>query len=263
MSKVKLEVVDIPASTINVKSGRKFTKKILPGVSQTLAPAMDKFGRVITGTNEKDYTEIMAKDDTIAEPLSYKDFYRNLAVKVTDKGKDFDRSIPKHELTYRMLLTLPEVAMNKDEVNSSIHDFYLVDEETEAKEKLTTMDSKIKAFGYLNQMTPEDIKDILFLYGINTLTSSDSLAKAKIGEKIEEDAKTFISLFEDNGRSHRILLRKLLAKNIVRKEGGAYFYGEQGDNPILIGGTEELAVEFLKDVKNQDLYISLLKMVED
>jgi hypothetical protein len=65
---VKIRVIDIPTSRINVKSSKKTTAAILPGVSHTLAPAMDGFGRIITGTTEKDYNELMSKE---VNPPSY------------------------------------------------------------------------------------------------------------------------------------------------------------------------------------------------
>jgi hypothetical protein len=262
MRKVKLEVVDVPNSTMDVKSSKGTTKKILPGVQQTLAPVLDNFGRRKTGVTAKEYEEIIAEDNSGTEPLSYSEFYLRLAVKVSDQGKEFDLSIPKHKLIYKFLLTLPEVAKNKKDVNTAVHTYYLVDEEAEAETQLSKIDLKMKAYSYLNEMSSEDIVEFLVLYGRDTRNTSSSLAKAKLGDYIENDPQKFISLYEDNNREVRLKLRQMVLHRVIRKEGPAHFYGEEGD-AIFLGGSEELAVEFLKQDKNQELYLNLCGMIEN
>jgi hypothetical protein len=262
MSIVKLEVVLVPNSTTDVKSSKKMTPKILPGVTHTLAPVLDKYGRIVTGCTEEKYKEIIANDMGSTEPLSYFDFYKNFFVKVTSKGKELNLDVPKHKLIYEFLKTQPDVANNGEKVNSSKHFFYLIDKEEEAKSKLSSIDFKMKAYSYLNEMGSEDIGSFLVLYGKDFRNVSPALSKAKLGELIEKDPAKFISLYEDNNREVRTNLRKMVLHSIVRKEGPAHFYGDEGD-AIFLGGSEELAVEFLKENKNQDLYINLLKVLED
>lgn len=261
MSKVKLAVVDIPNSTMDVKSSKGKTKKILPGVTQTLAPVMDSFGRIVTGVTEEKYNEIMSHDQSVTQPIAYVDFYRNFCVKVTDKGREFDLSIPKHQLIYEFLKRCPDVAESSKKVNSSIHTYYLVDEEAEAEKKLSKIDMKMKAYTYLNEMSSDDIVDFLVLYGKDTRSISPALAKSKLGEYIETNPSVFIERYEDNNRQVRTELRKMVVKGIVRKEGPAHFYGNEGD-AIFLGGSEELAVEYLKEIKNQELYRNLLEILE-
>lgn len=261
MSRVKLEVVEIPNSTMDVKSSKGKTKKILPGVTQTLAPVMDSFGRIVTGVTEEKYNEIMSHDKSVTQPISYIDFYRNFCVKVTDKGKMLDLTVPKHQLIYEFLKTSPDVAESSKKVNSSIHTYYLVNEEAEAEMKLSKIDLKMKAYTYLNEMSSEDIVDFLVLYGKDTRSISPALAKSKLGEYIETDPRKFIERYEDNNRQVRTNLRKMITTGIIRKEGPAHFYGDEGD-AIFLGGSEELAVEFLKETKNQDLYRNLLEILE-
>lgn len=260
MSKVKLEVVQVPASRMDVKSGKKFTKKILPGVSHALAPGMDRYGRVVTGCTEEEYDEIMEGDLGVSEPLSYPQYFRNFCVKVTADGKELNLEIPEHQLIYRFLKTLPEVAKSKKLVNSSVHNFYLIDEEAEAEKQLSEIDFKMKAYSYLNDMSAEDIIEFLVLYGKEYRNVSPSLAKAKLGELIETNPERFITLYQDNSREVKIKLRMLQRIGIIRKEGPAYFYGAEGD-AIMLGASEELAIAFLSEMKNQELYISLIKML--
>jgi hypothetical protein len=84
---------------------------------------------------------------------------------------------------------------------------------------------------------------------------------AKLGEYIELDPQKFISLYKDENREVRINLHKLTRKGILRKENGAYFYGEKDDNPVFLGATEEMAIVKLIDPENQDLYVTLISQL--
>jgi hypothetical protein len=110
-------------------------------------------------------------------------------------------------------------------------------------------------------MSPEDVRDFLVLYGKDPKSVSDDIAQAKLGEFIETDAEKFITLFKDNNKEIKINLQKLARAGVVRKENKAYFYGEEGD-AVFLGPTEEMAVEFLKNPENQELYITLITQVK-
>jgi hypothetical protein len=251
---VKIKVVEIPTSRINVKSSKKMTPGILPGVRHTLAPAMDKFGRLITGTTKEEYDKIMKGE---INPPSFNEFFERISVKIDENGKDLNLSMPKHQLIYNFIKKLKQVADEKENVNPALHKFYIEDEDEKALKKLDTIKDKTKAYKIFASMSPEESRDMLVLYGKNASSSSDDVVQAKLGELVETNPSKFISLYNDNNREVKINLEKLTNKGVIRKEGKAYFYGDEGE-AIFLGSTKEMAVEFLKDSENQELYIALI-----
>lgn len=260
MHKVRVEVVNVPTSYLDVKSGKAKTKKILNGVSQSVDPFLDRNGRVVTGVTKAQYDEIIKDDDDISEPLTYREFYSKFSIKIDNQGLDLDLSIPKHKLMHALLLASPDVSNDEKSVNTAIHTFLLRDEEQEATKIMSAIESKMTAYSYMSNMNPAAIKGILVLYGKDASEVSDVLAKAKLGEFIEKNPKKFIAIYEDNNKVFKINLQRLVNGKILRKDGRAYYYGEDGD-AIFLGGNEELAVQFLKDDKNQELYVQLLQIL--
>jgi hypothetical protein len=256
---VKLKVVEVPTSIMNVKSSKGTTPKILPGVNHSISPSLDSFGRMNTGVTSEEYMKIMSADG--GEPIPYQKFYTNFCIKVSDKGKDLDLSIPKHKLMYALLKISKEVAKNKAEVNSAVHTFYIEDENEEALKKLSSIEAKKVAYSLFSEMAPSEIRDFLVLFGKDVSNVSDKVAEAKLGELIEINPGKFTKMFKDVNKEVKINLRKLVANGIVRKEGPVHFFGEEGE-AVMLGSTEELAMAFLTDAKNQDLYISLLQNLE-
>ena len=256
---VKIKVVEVPTSIMNVKSSKATTPKILPGVYHAISPCLDSFGRMVTGVTSEEYNKIMSTD--AGNPIPYNEFYTNFCVKISDSGKELDLSIPKHKLMYALLKTSKEVASNKEEINPAVHTFYIEDENEEAVKKLTAIQSKKEAYSLFAEMTSKEVRDFLVLFGKSSDNVSDKVAEAKLGEMIDVNPEKFIKLYNDVNKEVKINLRKLVQKGIIRKEGKAYFYGEEGE-AIFLGSTEELAIVYLGEANNQDLYISLLTELE-
>jgi hypothetical protein len=255
---VRVKPIQIPTSRVNIKSIEKTTSGILPGVSHTLAPVLDSFGRVKTGTNEEDYAKIMEKE---TNPPPFNDFYSKLSFRIGEDGRELNLSISKHKLIYNFLLTLKTVAKEGEKINPSIHKYFIEDENEKAIKQLGTIQAKKEAYSMFDKMSPKDVRDFLVLYGKDASTVSDDVAQAKLGELLENDPKRFTTLFNDNNKEIRINLQKLSREGIVRKEGSSYFYGDKGENPVFLGATEEMAVVFLNDDENQELYISLISQI--
>lgn len=256
---VKIKVVEVPTSIINVKSGKATTSKILPGVYQTISPGMDSFGRIVTGVDSEQYIKIMTEEGK--EIVPYSKFFENFCIKISDSGKELDLSIPKHQLMYALAKVSPRVAKNKLELNPAVHTFYIEDEDKEALTKISSIQSKRKAYSLFAEMSPNEMRDFLILFGKESSNVNDAVAEAKLGELIEVNPDRFVKYYNDVNKEVKIVLRKLTNKGIVRKEGKAYFYGDEGE-AVFLGSTEELAIVFLGEPKNQDLYIALLGLLK-
>jgi len=255
---VRIDVVEVPNTTRDVKNSRGKTKKILPGVLKTLAPVLDKSGRIATGATPDEYESVM-KHDPFASEESYADFYRNSYIKIGAAGEELDLSVPAQFLKWKYLQFHPEVCVDINKLNTSHHTYIMIDKEKEATEKLTIMDYKVEAFTLVGEMTEESVKDFLILYGRNSDGVSNKEAKSLLLEYIESDPKKFITLYKDNTREYKINFKKMLKAKILERRGGVFFFGDD----ISLGATPEQAVENLKSPANQELYINLLQLLED
>lgn len=256
-SKVRIEVVTVPNTSRDIKNKTGKSKKILPTILQTFAPVLGRDGHVKTGTTVKEFDELMAKDPMAGE-ISYKDYFSNLYVKVGIGGKDLDLTVTKDLLIFNFLQHDPEVCTDLSKLNPSKHVLIMIDKELEAEQKLTTAEAKMQAYAYLNEMDDESIKEFMYLYGKNPDTSP-KVAKATVAEHIESNPGKFVKMFEDSAREYKISFKKLFKAKIIEKRGGVYYYGED----VALGSTNEQVVEFLRSATNQELYINLLKLIEE
>ena len=155
---VKVEVVTVPNTSRDVKNRTGKARKILPGVSQTFAPVMDKnTGRIKTGTSLEEYEALMAKDP-LADSKSYKDFYTSVSVKIGISGKELNLAEPRDVLIFNFLKEHPEVCTDLKTLNPSQHTLIMIDKEEEASEKLSSIEFKMKAYTYLNEMDSDNLR---------------------------------------------------------------------------------------------------------
>lgn len=255
--KVVIEVVTVPNTSRDIKNKTGKARKILPGVTQTFAPVLGKDGRVKTGTTLEEYKDLMEKDP-LAESKTYKDYFTSAYVKIGIGGKELDLSVPKDLLTFNWLKHHPEVCTDKRTLNPAHHTLIMIDKETEAEDKLSVTEFKMKAYTYLNEMDEEAIKEFLYLYGRNNSDTSYKVAKSLLADHIESNPSKFTKLYEDVAREYKINFRRFLISNIIEKRGGVYYYGED----VSLGSTPEQVVEYFKSPQNQDLYINLLQLLE-
>ena len=65
-------------------------------------------------------------------------------------------------------------------------------------------------------------------------------------------------IFINGHKQEKLFLLELIQANILRQNGVAYVY-----NDDVIGGNEELAIEFIKNKKNQPTLIALKAQLEE
>jgi hypothetical protein len=115
------------------------------------------------------------------------------------------------------------------------------------------MSSKIKAFNAFDDMTGDDARDALRLFGVRGEELKDSVAKARIAEYIERDPDKFIKIWVDNkDRKTYIIIEKAISRGVVRRTNLMYIYGT-----INMGKTIEDVVAFLNSDSNQEIYLGI------
>jgi len=255
---VRIDVVEVPNSTRDIKNPKGLTKKILPGVLKTLAPVLEKSGMIATGVTPEEYIKVV-EHDVFASEEKYADFYRNIYVKVGAAGSELKLNIPTDFLIWKYLHFHPEVCTDVKYLNPAKHTFIMVDKEKEAEEKLSSMDYKIEAFSIIREMSEESVKDFLILYGRQSEGISYKEAKSLLTDYIEANPKKFITYYNDSSKEYKINFKKMLKNKILERRGGVLYYGED----VALGATPEQAVENLKNTENQELYIKLLDLLDD
>lgn len=161
------------------------------------------------------------------------------------------------ELQYLFLLGHKRVANGIDKVTPST-DYVLINKEAEAEQINKANKVKRDAYRALDKMSLEDMRKCLRLLGIKADTMSNELVEARLGENVEADPARFIRIWVDNpNKEINFVIEEALSKNIIRKNRASYYFGTD-----LIGNGLEDVIAYLKDKKNQDIYLSIMSEIK-
>lgn len=223
-----------------------------------LAPYYDSTGTIVTGLTPEDADRLgkaLKKDLSPSSP-----FWLEYNLIFHDKEREFNESNPEGELAVKYMLAHKRVANSLEERNNWPYaDYIIFNEEIEAKVKNEKISLKRKAVSLFNELSTQQMRDILKLYPGYTKTDSVSadVVESKLFELMEIDPNKFIGLVGDKNLDMKIKLKDLVGAKILRKNKTAYYYGD--DN---IGHDEESTITYLIDPQNQGLLIALEKELE-
>jgi hypothetical protein len=130
----------------------------------------------------------------------------------------------------------------------------------EAEAEVANKANKIKRDAYrsMDKMTLEEMRKCLRLFGVKSDSLSNEMVEAKLAEHIEKDPSKFIRTWVENpNKEITFVIEEALAKNILRKNRASYYFGTD-----LIGNGIEDVIAYLKDKKNQDIYLSIKSELE-
>ena len=107
-------------------------------------------------------------------------------------------------------------------------------------------------------MTLEEMRKCLRLFGVKSDTLSNEMVEAKLTEYIEKNPSRYISVWVENpNKEINFVIEEALSKNILRKNRSAYYFGTD-----MIGNGIEDVIAYLKDKKNQDIYLSIMSEIK-
>ena len=107
-------------------------------------------------------------------------------------------------------------------------------------------------------MSIEDMRKCLRLYGIKSDNMSNELIEAKLTEQIEQSPRNFIMKWVENpNKEMNFVIEEAISKNIIRKNRSNYYFGTD-----LIGNGLEDVIAYLKDKKNNDIYMAILNEIK-
>lgn len=223
-----------------------------------IVPHFDSTGSIVTGLTDEQAVTLGAKIKKDLSPSST--FWRDFAIIMTEKEKEFNLDNPEHEVAYYLMLAHMRVANSETERhNWPAADYIIYNEESEAKAKNEKFSSKRKAVTYFNELTPDQMRNILKLYPgfINTESVSMDIVESKLFELVESDPDGFIVRIKDKKLEMKIFLKDLVSNRILRKNKASFYYGDD-----FLGHDEESAISYLDDLKNQDLKIDLKQQLQ-
>lgn len=248
---VKVEIPMIKNTRRDVRNSKGVTTKTLEGANRVFAPFLSrKTGALITGTTKEEFKELFPNRD-------YYEFFKDFRVRVSTYNRVLDLDVPNHKVSYNLLMIHPGVCTKLEEYNPAVHHVILTDEEAKAEAQAKFADKKFAAYKAITDMSIDKQRKFLYMFGIDSSKGSDAMIKSKLLEKADADPEKFMLLYNDPNKETKVLLLNLISKGVLRRSGSAIFYGDQLDS-VQIGVNEELAVEFLKEKKNQELKLVLM-----
>lgn len=215
-------------------------------------------GSRYTGLTAEEATDLEKKLG-LAEGMLRPDssYWDTFAVKIGKREVIIDTDRPEGELQYKFLKKHKRVADGINKVSPST-DYVLIDKEAEAEVANKANKVKRDAYRALDKMTLEEMRKCLRLFGIKADTMSNELIEARLTENIERDPAKFIRIWVENpNKEINFIIEEALSKNIIRKNRAAYYFGTD-----LIGNGIEDVIAYLKDKKNQDLYLSIVSEIK-
>lgn len=184
-------------------------------------------------------------------------FWDTFAIKIGKKDLIINTDKPEGELQYLFLKKHKRVADGVKNINPST-DYVLVDKDVEATEANKANKTKREAYREFDKMNLEDMRKCLRLFGTKADTLSNEVVEAKLNEYIEKDPDKFIRIWAKNpNKEINFIIEEALSKNIIRKNRASYYFGTD-----LIGNGIEDVIAYLKDKKNQDLYLTIMNEIK-
>lgn len=170
-----------------------------------------------------------------------------------DKTFFFKINSVMDELRLKVIMERSDIANNELELakNPQIL-FYIVDEEAKAKIEELVIDSKMEAQEAFSELTTDEKKGILKLYGKKgTDELSDRMIKTELFKEVDKDPKKFMGLINNPDVKLMISIQSMLEQGTLVKKNNYYNFENE-----VIGNTIDSVIAYFKDIKHQDIKIA-------
>ena len=197
----------------------------------------------------------MGLGEGILDPMS--SYWDTFAIKIGKRDLTINTDTPEGELQYLFLKKHKRVADGVKKINPAT-DYVIIDSDLEATEANKINKIKREAYRAFDKLNLEDMRKCLRLFGIKADTLSNEVVEAKLNEQIEKNPAKFMRIWVENpNKEINFVIEEALSKNIIRKNRASYYFGTD-----LIGNGIEDVIAYLKDKKNQDLYLTILNDIK-
>lgn len=225
------------------------------GCYEDLAPYWTRSGSIYTGLTPDDAERLGDKLSQDLAPTS--EFWKTFYVRTSAKDLYLFTEDPMDELRYLFLKHHKNVKSSLTEYKAGAR-FVLLNETEEARKSNLFAKRKREAFRAFDEMTTDEMKKALRLYGHNGDSLPAEIVEKRLYDIIDGDPQSFLKKWVHNAnRDTEALLERAISKNIIRRNKNLYKYGTD-----IIGRSLGEAVAFLDDKKNQDVRIVIMDAVD-
>lgn len=251
-------------SLIKVKRAKKngwgdTTLKAFTGARTKLGVPIDRQGNQITGLTHEDEVRLeealrldkgTLKRGSVKEgsPINY---WTHFSVDFIDTDVvTLDTSIPEDEIKYKLLLARYDIAKDLNDLKTKPNAlFVLFNDDDEAEKANIRGKSKRLAYTIFESLSPDEMRNLLLLYGESSESNSNAIVETKLERHMEDNYGRFLEIAKDSDLKDKVFITKLQRAGIIRKTGQQYV--EEGTNEHLAYTLDEF-VTYLKDKKNQN-----------
>jgi hypothetical protein len=164
---------------------------------------------------------------------------------------------PNDELKYLFLKNHKRVKTSIFEHKAGAN-FLLINKEEEAKKSNIINKTRRRAMKEFDNLSAEDVRKCLRLYGHNGDSMEPEVAENKLFEIVEANPQSFIDRWVNNTHKEiEVTVERAISMNIIRRNKNIYRYGSE-----VIGRTMQETIDFLELSKNQDILLSVMKSIQ-
>lgn len=259
-------------SVIKVKRAKKNgwgsnTLKSYAGARTRVGVQIDRYGNQDTGLTREDEARLeeamgfekgYLRKGSVAGLVPMVNYWTTFTVDMLDTDTiTLDTSMPEDEIKYKVLLARNDVAKDLNDLKTKPNAlFVLFNDDDEAEKANVRGKAKRLAGALFDSLSPDDMRNLLLLYGESSETNSNAVVESKLEKYMEDNYGKFLELAKDSDLKDKVFIAKLQKAGIIRKSGQQYV--EEGTNEHLAYTLDEF-VTFLKDKKNN---IKLLQYKE-
>ena len=209
--------------------------------------AIDSQGNQVTGLTKEDearFEELLGFEKGYLRKINIREDRVNYW---TDYTVDFngdeivvlDTEIPEQELAYLVLKAQKKVAKSMAELKTNGYaEFVIFDEEDEAVKENKRGKNKRMASNLFDEMSTNDQKNVLMLYGRPTESTSPAMIENQLMKLMEDDPAQFLAHAKDPNLKSKVFVLELVRAGILAKKGGAFT--EYGDDSVLAYNMDEM-----------------------
>lgn len=225
------------------------------GCYEDIGPYWTRSGRIYTGLTSEDEKRL---GELLGEDLrASSDFWKEFHIRTAGRDLYLDLEDPLNELKWLFLKNHKRVKSSLTEQKATAN-FVLINKDEEARRSNIYNKIRRDAIKAFDNLSPDDMRKCLRLYGHNGDTLSNEVAENRLFDLVEGNPQAFLDRWVNNQqRDTEVLIEQAISRNIIRRNKNIYKYGTD-----VIGHSLGETARFLDDLKNQDVKLVIMKEVE-
>ncbi len=212
----------------------------------------------LTAKQEKEYESLL---NLPAGTLNKRSpFWGDIEIIVNnDKSTFFTLMGPMDEIKESVIRAHDKIANSEFELSKKPGCLFFIDDpEEKAKLESSIIEYKLSAIETFQELAIEEKRSLLRVLGKSGIDNmSETMVKAELFKKVEENPKYFLENAKDPNMKVRSLLSEAIEKKVLTKRSSTFFYAE---DPI--GNSTDEALDYLTDIKNQTIKLGIENKVK-